>query len=106
MKTVLRRRLVVRPKARLDNFTITDRVARDSPDAAEALEQGFASRLEELCVSGGALLIRPEFGDAIRVAQFKFWLIFFRISDMDMIILRVLHGAMHPKRMRSATGKM
>jgi toxin ParE1/3/4 len=102
MKAVKRRSLIVRAKARKDVLAIADRVAIDSIEVADRLSASFADHFERLCASGGALRLRPEFGNSIRIANHQSWLIFFKATDSQIIILRVLHGAMHPKRLSAA----
>jgi plasmid stabilization system protein ParE len=94
--------LVVRPKARGDVFAITDNVALQSLELARNLDHAFADRFERLCITGPSLRFRPEFGRAIRAANFKGWLILFRVTETELIVLRVLHGSMHPKRLAAA----
>ncbi|NJR14035.1 MAG: type II toxin-antitoxin system RelE/ParE family toxin [Phyllobacteriaceae bacterium] len=102
MNRVSKRRLIVRPQAQTDIFDITDRIAADSLEAAHRLDMAFAERLNDLCATGAALRVRLEFGSDIRIAKFKSWLIFFRATPQSIIVFRVLHGAMHPKRIRAA----
>lgn len=62
------------------------------------LNRDFFDRFNRLLTTGWALRLRPEYGIGVRVAKFKAWLVFFRLNEQSVIILRVLHGSAHPKR--------
>jgi plasmid stabilization system protein ParE len=90
-------------RALSDLETIVTRIALDSPDTARQLKQELESRFLDAARVGTRLRKRTEFGDDIRVLQHKPWMIFYCVKDNTVEILRVLHGAMHPKRLKAGT---
>lgn len=95
--------LVVTPLATADLKALLRPIQAEDPMTASKLNEGFQATFRRLCTTGGSLRLRREFGTDIRVALFKPWMIFFRASDDEIVVLRVLHGAMHPKRISAAT---
>jgi toxin ParE1/3/4 len=87
-------KLAFTPIARDDLREIGDYIARDSRREA----QRFVTALQEFCRT---LLVHPEryplsprhAAQAIRCARYRDYLIFYRIRDMTVEILRVLHAA-------------
>jgi toxin ParE1/3/4 len=88
-----------------DLESIVSRIAADSPLVARQIKQKLQNRFLDAARAGARLRARSEFGSDIRVLHHKPWLIFFRVEDEALYILRVLHGAMHPKRLKAQTRK-
>ena len=95
----MKRRVALRQAAREDLIESYLFIGRDSPDAAEH----FLQAAEESC---DALADMPEIGHrwesedqrlqdvrVWHVKGFESWLIFYRITEKQVDILRVIHGA-------------
>jgi plasmid stabilization system protein ParE len=100
-----KRKLIVRKQARLDAIKIFDTIAIDTEVGAERLAEALEARYRQLLITGAALRIRREYGVDIRIALFRSWLIFFRVTETKVLILRVLHGSAHPKRNQAKVSK-
>ncbi len=95
----MKRRVALRQAAREDLIESYLSIGLDSPDAAER----FLQAAEESC---DALADMPEIGHrwesehhrlqdvrVWHVKGFENWLIFYRLTENDVDILRVIHGA-------------
>lgn len=95
----MKRRVALRQTAREDVIESYLFIGRDSPDAAER----FLQAAEKSC---DALADMPEIGHrwesedqrlqdvrVWHVQEFENWLIFYRVTENDVDILRVIHGA-------------
>jgi toxin ParE1/3/4 len=94
--------IIVSRRALNDLEVIIRRIAADSPATARNIKNEIQTRFEDAARAGLKLRERTEFGIGVRVLQHKPWMIFFRVENQNVHILRVLHGAMHPKRLSAA----
>jgi plasmid stabilization system protein ParE len=95
--------IIVGRQALRDLELIVSRIALDSPQVARKIKTEMEDRFLDAAKVGSRLRKRSEFGEEIRVVRHKPWMIFFRVKIDSVIILRVLHGAMHPKRLKTGT---
>lgn len=99
-------RLRLSPLASSDLEGIGDYIARDNPRRAS----GFVAEIREQCnkiaSSPLAYRARPELGNGIRSCAFGDYVIVFQAGDTDVLIVRILHGAMDiPGRLGSEEGR-
>lgn len=80
-------------RSEIDLLEIGDYIAQDSPLRAVA----FIRTLRKACDKIGRMPTgyreRPELGPGIRSSAVKRYVIFFVITDGEVLIVRVLHGA-------------
>lgn len=82
------------PAAIADLEEIGDYIARDNPRRAASFVAELRSQCVKLTRSPEGYRLRPELGDGIRSCAYGNYAIFFTIQANDLLIVRILHGAM------------
>lgn len=85
--------LYISPKAGQDLEAIGDYIAQDNSDAALQFVLNLRQQCQRIASHPLAYRTRPELGDGIRVAPVGRYLVFFKLSENDVTIVRILHGA-------------
>jgi toxin ParE1/3/4 len=70
-------------------------IARENPFAADHFILDLYARVQSFAAAGLTGVNREEFGEEIRSMAYRERLIFFRINEIEMTVLRVLHGHQH-----------
>lgn len=81
------------PRAALDVIEILERMERRSSSAARRLEQSLRQRFELLGKVPGMGRSRDDLHPGMKSVVVDRYVIFFRVTDVAVEILRVLHGA-------------
>jgi toxin ParE1/3/4 len=76
-----------------DLSSIIDYIASHNPGAARRLLKKFHTRFEALAAMPESGRPREEFGRGLRSSVVGSYLVFYRIVDSEVEILRVAHGA-------------
>ncbi|MFM8354254.1 MAG: type II toxin-antitoxin system RelE/ParE family toxin [Gammaproteobacteria bacterium] len=82
------------PRAEMDLEEIGDYIAQDNPARALTFIQEIRAQCQKIGKSPLAYRARPELGDEIRSCPFGNYVILFCPQALDVLIVRVLHGAM------------
>ena len=82
------------PLAETDLEEIGDYIAPDNPARALTLIQEIRAQCQKIGKSPLAYRARPELGDEIRSCPFGNYVILYCPQARDVLIVRVLHGAM------------
>jgi toxin ParE1/3/4 len=85
--------LVISRVAEDDLESIADYIAADNPRRALSFLQELRAHCSRITGAPLAWPARPELGSGIRSSAFGRYVIFFRIDDNMLLIVRVLHGA-------------
>lgn len=85
--------LVFSPQAARDIEEIGDSIASDNPLRAVSFIASMRERCARIETMPRAAPLRPELGEGIRLVVFGNYLIFYAISEKDIRIERILHGA-------------
>lgn len=85
---------VVYPAGRDGREEIGDYIARDNPARALTFTQEIRAQCQKIGESPLAYRARPEFGDEIRSCPFGDYVVVYCLQASDVLIVRVLHGAM------------
>lgn len=94
------RRVRFSRRAQLDLNDIGDWIARDRPMAARRFVEALIARamaLQDAPEMGP--LYRP-YGEGVRGLTLKPYLILYRVTEVDILIERVVHGARLPKSVK------
>jgi toxin ParE1/3/4 len=86
--------LLFSPLAATDLGGIADHIARDNPRRALTFIQGIREQCKKLDKAPLGYRARPELGAGIRSCAYGNYVILFRPDASDVLIVRVLHGAM------------
>ncbi|MSR58851.1 MAG: type II toxin-antitoxin system RelE/ParE family toxin [Planctomycetaceae bacterium] len=81
------------PSARRDLIEIFEYISRDKPGAASRLVDRLESKCVSLATNPDVGFRRDELAVGLRVWPVESWLIFYRLVDSDIEIVRVVHGA-------------
>lgn len=84
--------------ARRDVMEVMHYIALDSARAAEAWLEGLYKRYDLLAQMPNSGRERPDFGADLRSIPFGNYLIFYRVMESHIEIVRVWHGAQNPDR--------
>jgi len=80
-------------QSRADLEEIGDFIAVDNPMRAVT----FVRELQAACSRIGAMptayRLRPEILDGLRSAAHKRYVVFFTVTDVEVLVVRILHGA-------------
>jgi len=76
-----------------DLEAIGDYIAHDNPRRALSFVHDMRDRCRAIVQNPKAAPLRPELGRGVRMVVFRDYLIFYRHSQGQVIIERVLHGA-------------
>ena len=82
------------PLAETDLEDIGDYIAQDNPARALSFIQEIRAQCQKIGKSPLAYRARPELGDEIRSCPFGHYMILYCPQAPDVLIVRVLHGAM------------
>ena len=82
------------PLADTDLEEIGDYIAQDNPARALTFIQEIRAQCQKIGKSPLAYRARPELGDEIRSCPFGNYVILYCPQATDVLIVRVLHGAM------------
>lgn len=85
--------LVFSPSAARDLEDIGDYIALDNPARALSFVQALRKQCEKILAFPKSAPLHIEFGHDIRVVVFRKYVIFYTLSDSDVRIERILHGA-------------
>ncbi len=87
-------RLIVTPLAEEDLESIGDHIAKDSPRRAATFIGELRSQFKTITANPLAFRLRPELGEGIRSLAYGNYVIFFQPAENELLIVRILHGAM------------
>ncbi len=87
-------RALFSPLASQDLEEIGDYIAQDNPSRALTFIQELREQCKKICNAPLGYRARPELGDGIRSCPFGNYMILYRPEESDVLIIRVLHGAM------------
>lgn len=87
-------KLAYTPQSRNDLTDIGLYIARDNPARAISFVQELRTQCRKIVQSPHSYRSRPELGKGIRSCAYGNYVIFFKIDDAVLRIIRVLHGAM------------
>ncbi len=73
---------------------IGDYIARDNPARAESFVVELRKQCEKIARNPLGYRARPEIAEGIRTCAFRHYLILFRTEGDEVLIVRMLHGAM------------
>jgi toxin ParE1/3/4 len=94
------RNLLIQPQARLDLLEIWEHIARDSvPVANRVTEKLEAAILGLLAMPGKGHSRRDVAGKKYRFWSVYSYIIAYRYDDVDLIVIRVVHGHRNLRRM-------
>lgn len=82
------------PLAMADLEGIGDFIARDNPSRAYSFVREIRKQCGKISDSPLRFRARPELGEGIRSCAFGNYVILFRPEYTDVLIVRILHGAM------------
>jgi toxin ParE1/3/4 len=94
------RRIRFSRRARLDLIDIGDWISKDRPLAARRFVGALIERTTALADNPELGPSRPIYGVGVRGLTFPPYIILYRVSDLDVSIERVIHGARLPKNTR------
>ena len=83
----------ISPKAEQEIAEIEEFISRENPVRALSYVQELRKKIAKVAVSPQLYRERPELKPGLRAAQHGNYLIFFRIVDQVVEIVRVRHGA-------------
>lgn len=83
--------------AESDIEQIGDYIAKDSPRQALSFVKALYQQCEKIAQSPLLYRLRPELDENIRACIYRKYIIFFQCKDNEVLIVRVLHGAMDIK---------
>lgn len=86
-------RLRVAADALADLQEIADFIGRDNPTRARSFVAEPRARAREVTAHPMAYRVRNEMGTGVRVTGYRGYLLFYRVSDAEVRLLRVMHGA-------------
>jgi len=86
--------LTFSPRARKDLEAIGDYIAEDDPYQAVQFIKKLREQCSKITSAPKAYRLRPELMDGLRSCPFQNYVIFFIQDDSQVLIVRVLHGAM------------
>lgn len=94
------RRVRFSRRAELDLNDIADWIARDRPIAARRFVEALIARTMTLPEAPEMGPLYPPYGEQIRGLPLKPYLILYRVTEVDILIERVVHGARLPKSVK------
>ena len=86
-------RLRLTPLAEQDLESIADYIATDNPRRAITFVQELRQQRQRILLNPPGYRLRPELGDGIRSCAHGNYVIFFETNGMDVLVVRILHGA-------------
>jgi len=94
------RRVRFSRRAELDLNDIGDWIARDRPMAARQFVEALIARTLALPEAPDMGPLYPPYGEHIRGLTLKPYLILYRVTEVDILIERIVHGARLPKSVK------
>lgn len=85
--------VVFSPASELDLDEIWLNVALESPSAADRLVDAIGSRAAQLATFPELGPARPDIAEGMRVLTQAAYLVLYRVTDKQVEIVRVIHGA-------------
>lgn len=85
--------MYISPKAGQDLEAIGDYIAQDNPEAALQFVLNLRKQCQRIAKYPLAYREKPELGKGIRIAPVGRYLVFFKLSENEVTIVRILHGA-------------
>jgi toxin ParE1/3/4 len=85
---------IISPLAEQDIESIGDYIALDNPHRALTFIIELRNQCAKIATSPKAFRSRPELGTNIRSCAYGNYVIFFIDGEREVIVVRVLHGAM------------
>lgn len=82
------------PLAVSDLEEIGDYIARDNPVRAESFVEELRKQCDKIAHNPLGYRARPEIAEGIRACAFRHYVILFRVDGDEVLIVRMLHGAM------------
>lgn len=94
------RKLLVRPRARLDLLEIWHHIARDSREAADRVGERLDAAIRGLVEMPGKGHTRSD----VKVPRYRFWSVYSYViaycyDDDTLTVVRVVHGARNFRRL-------
>jgi toxin ParE1/3/4 len=91
--------LVFAPAVRLELLQIGEAIEADSPSRAASFIRELEEKARSIALSPKIYRLRPDLAQGIRLATYASYIILFRLSDMHVEILHIVHGARDLKRL-------
>ncbi len=82
------------PLAVSDLEGIGDYIARDNPARAESFVLELREQCEKIARNPLGYRARPDIAEGVRTCAFRHYVILFRAQGDEVLIVRMLHGAM------------
>ena len=86
-------KVIVSARAERDVIEILDGLARDNAAAATDLNAQFNQRLTQLTRLPRMGRLRSDIDDGLRGLLVRPYVLFYRIENDDILVVRVLHGS-------------
>lgn len=86
-------RVCFTPVAEADLEGIGDYIARDNPHRALTFVTELRQQCAKVALAPLAYRARPELAEGLRSCAFGNYLVFYRINELELLIVRILHGA-------------
>jgi toxin ParE1/3/4 len=86
-------KVVFSAQAEIDLEEIGDYIAADNPSRAVTFIQEIRTHCAKIAKSPLAYTARPELGEGIRCCTHGRYLIFFLPFEVEVLIVRIVHGA-------------
>ena len=83
----------ITPLAAEDLASITDWISRDSPRLAASFRRELRAKCADLASTSDHYPLAPEAGEQVRKRVHRPFLIFYRVEQDTVVIVRILHGA-------------
>lgn len=94
------RRVRFSRRAELDLNDIGDWIARDRPIAARRFVEALIARTMALPEAPEMGPLYPQYGADVRGLTLRPYLILYRVTEVDILIERIVHGARLPKSVK------
>jgi toxin ParE1/3/4 len=82
--------------AESDLDAITDYIAADSPVRALGFVRELRGQCQQVAEFPLAYRARPELGEGLRACPFGGYMIYFMVSEEEVLIARILHASRDP----------
>lgn len=90
------RRLRLSALAESDLDAIADYIAEDSPARALGFVRGLRGQCHQVADFPLAYRERPELGEGLRACPFEGYMIYFTVSEDEVLVARILHSSRDP----------
>ena len=91
--------LIFAPAVRLELLQIGETIEADSPSRAASFVRELEDKAHRIALNPKIYRLRPDVVPGIRLATYASYIILFRLSDMRLEILHIVHGARDLKRL-------